>query len=710
MPRLFAGISFLFLFLPSSYAQQPDADRRDSLIFAAENAPTDTARADALVALSELSRPQDKEAALSYAEKAVDISTAADYLPGVAAGNRKKALALMHSGKYAESQPFFAIALENFTALSDSVQMSAVLTDLGLTEYFQGKNKTAVPFFDRAYRIDSLRKDTAALAVSHANYAMLYNRAGNIPKAIEHMEKTALLDSLTGDWKYFAEDLGGLAMIAQKTKDYKGAVGYAKRGLAMAEKNDSDRGRFINASVIGDAYIVLENYPQAYVYFDKALQAARKTGNAEHLGRAYNYLQVYYHKVKDSEKAKVYMDSALLFIPANMKTHVLNNAAVFYDFTENNPVKAAEYYRAAIAAAAAVDAPQTAIHALYNMAVLEYKAGNLPAALDFLDRFSLYRGEDEFSNYGDNKDKTIAEIYASAGNYRKAAEYYADYTSAQDSFIVSLKATQNELLDYENEIRDLQIKETKSRMNIAELQLRERRNFIIALVGFLLLALLAAVYYFRKKKQTEALNERLEYLNEAVHHKAKNDFLAAAGLIELQIKQTDAAAQKNLLRGVADRIGAMGDIYALLQPDSAEKHDRRLDNFLKNLLELRLAPLQHTRPEAVVTMQLDLPATAVISVGAARDLGLIVDEMLTNALKHGRQNAEQRGVYISIGKNAENSVFIKTENKTNKKPGAAKTGSGFGLKMIHFFCERRAWKFNRKDTATHKIFELTLDD
>ena len=147
----------------------------------------------------------------------------------------------------------------------------------------------------------------------------------------------------------------------------------------------------------------------------------------------------------------------------------------------------------------------------------------------------------------------------------------------------------------------------------------------------------------RIDEEREATLQQRELLLKELNHRVKNNLQMVSSLLNLQASRMDDPVAREHFRKAVDRVQAIGDIHArLYQGDHLGQID--FDQYLKDLCErLRDSIID---PKSV-SLELDAKPI-VLDLDRAIPLGLIVNELVTNAIKHAFPNGARGTVKVSL--------------------------------------------------------------
>lgn len=304
----------------------------------------------------------------------------------------------------------------------------------------------------------------------------------------------------------------------------------------------------------------------------------------------------------------------------------------------------------------------------------------------------------------------LARAYAGTHSYKEALDAFSEYDRLKDELSteeaekkISTVHTQFEVAKRDDTILDQEQRLQKQKSS---------QTMITVVAGLLtlLLVLLYITYKNNRRKNVQLLEQNLEkeFLLKEIHHRVKNNLGIVSSLLDLQSAEMQDPKVVEAIHESQNRVYSMSMIHQKLYQGEnlsaiemkdyfLELSDHILDSFgLKNRVEFGFN---------MEEIELD--------VDTAIPLGLIVNELITNALKHAFPKDSKGRIDLFFRKLDDNTIRLEVADngvgiheivKSKEKQG------GFGTKLIGLLIQQLDAKMNRivdNGTSIQIQFNLT---
>jgi two-component sensor histidine kinase len=185
----------------------------------------------------------------------------------------------------------------------------------------------------------------------------------------------------------------------------------------------------------------------------------------------------------------------------------------------------------------------------------------------------------------------------------------------------------------------------------------------------------AAAERNRYEKRLRGLIADKDMLMQEVHHRVKNSLQLVRGVLSLQARATDHPATKAALTAAASRIMTVADVHQHLYQghSTAEIHvGRYIEDLAKDLATSLIGPdsARHIHARA---------ADVIWPSEKATTLGLIITELVTNAIKYGEGDVS---ITFSIGPDGDGELVVEDQGKGFPEDFGLGRGTGLGSKLV----------------------------
>lgn len=210
-------------------------------------------------------------------------------------------------------------------------------------------------------------------------------------------------------------------------------------------------------------------------------------------------------------------------------------------------------------------------------------------------------------------------------------------------------------------------------------------GLIISTTAQLLTLSVIALYQREVDTSVAAGERRLALLDEAlreIDHRTRNNYQTVLAMIELQSKRSADKDVRGALLQVADRIHAIANASRQLAVHSAELGVVRLDDHLCGLVQQIERGL--SRKEIRVECKVD---DVTASADKATSISIIVNELVTNAIKHAF-NGEASGHVRVTGKSGQQFELIVADDGRGIEAAKRDGHAGLGTKLVESFARQ----------------------
>ena len=162
-----------------------------------------------------------------------------------------------------------------------------------------------------------------------------------------------------------------------------------------------------------------------------------------------------------------------------------------------------------------------------------------------------------------------------------------------------------------------------------------------------------------------------------VHHRVKNNLQIISSLLMLQAEKLTNAADKAVFGECRDRIYSMARLHEQLYSSGAYS-DLDFAAHLREMAEMFVN--SHTPPGCNLALEVRADPVAV-DLDTAVTLGLIANELLLNALKHGFDGRSAGKLTVELHAGNPNQMTVRDDG-SGLPPGFDASNTGLGIELV----------------------------
>lgn len=536
--------------------------------------------------------------------------------------------------------------------------------------------------------------------------AAYYKEKGDFQRSISTYKEFIRLCTIHNISKGIMFGNNNLGLTYFDSGNFKDALKSFLAALEIAKKMGSKKNEAMYYSNIALVYDSYNDYAKATEYVEKAIEIEKASGERpESVLIRYINLGSYYMNWKKPEKAITVLNEALRYNNATIKhtiyeAYLRNNLGQSYFLLDKCSLAIVEFLKAK-KTFSTIDDVKVFAKLNINIANAYSKIGQKEKALQNLNEGLQAEkdvNEPEFKRYAYD---AASMIYKNAGDYKNALLYANRSAAIKDSLIDKDKI--NALVEmqtrYETKqkqdsllLKQMELADQKKISNQAEANSKQKTLLLfISLFGFFIMSGLTVIAFknYKKKKQAVHILESQktiieqkvsenELLMSEIHHRVKNNLQIVSSLLKLPQKQITSESAKEVMLESRNRVQSVAIIHKLLYENNTTKINA--GKYFEELGEIVVRSFSDNEKKIELKI---LPINGSLDVDHSVPIGLIINELLVNSIKHAFKDVD--APYITIDLKIEPWQIILLYNDNGSKDVSEElklADASFGLKMI----------------------------
>ena len=323
-----------------------------------------------------------------------------------------------------------------------------------------------------------------------------------------------------------------------------------------------------------------------------------------------------------------------------------------------------------------------------------------------------------------------ADYFYFINEHKKASENYLTYIHLKESINNSDKERQllNEEVAFNVEQKEIEIKEKNNTLEQNKLNDAKQKTFrayllagILMLIGVIVFLILNNRYVKKREEELAIKNVEInnqnslieqslkekELLIKEIHHRVKNNLQIVTSMLSLQIGKINDEKTEAILREAKQRISSIALTHQMLY-----QKDNLSSIVLGEYIEKLVRQIESSLPNTSIRLITSIGCKDKrVSIDNAVPLGLLINEVLTNAYKHAFTDRENGNIIVSLIDNSTNCKLVIADDGIGlpKEIKVTETPS-MGMELIHILAEQLNANLKiERDRGTQFILELKPD-
>lgn len=520
------------------------------------------------------------------------------------------------------------------------------------------------------------------------------------------------------------------------------ALCYGQQALALARRTGFHRGELYCLNDLGTAHFYTGNYAAAMRYHLAVLRRVRLPADRRAQGFAYNGLANIYTRQANLAEARRHYYLALGTARQASDSALYRSNLGYFLADQGRSAEAERETRAALRLYRRLGQVPDQARCLFNLAGIGYEQQRWPQTRALLTQAlalarplrnpallgqyltlqadienstkypaaALAALREALPNARQAADlETIRECYRNLavaneqlGHYQQALRWQQQFQAANDSLLnqEQRRTLANLGARYRNEQQQSHIRELQERNQaIAQQAATQRLLLGVGTAGLLLALALTVLLYSRvrlKQRTVELLNQKnaeiarrdqdKEVLLREMHHRVKNNLQVVSSLLSLQARQLSDPGASAAIRDSRSRVEAMALLHQKLY-----QHEELRHVALRDYVRLLVDTILHTYGfDSQKAAEVHV-ADQLVDVDVALPLGLLLNELLTNACKYALPDHPTPRLNVELSALPTGALLLRVADNGPGLPGAASgqpAAQSFGRRLMGLLAQQ----------------------
>lgn len=533
---------------------------------------------------------------------------------------------------------YHLLAFEQYAVLKDSVAMTQNAQMAGNAMIESGHSKLAIEWLEKAIAIGTAIDNAQFVALAYSNIGIAYYYKANFAKASESFIASVKWRD-THDMPVDAAILINISVISRELNNWPLSLEYSERALELAQADSNESLVRMSYQNIGTIYTRLKDYELAEEYLRKANEINLRLNDSSHIARYHTGMADNFLAQHNEEQTVFHYEQAKRFLPKKgdprQRMFAFLNLARTYERQSANGT---------------------------DKKALRQAVKNALVAYNMTKAMGLRKNQSECA-------KLLFNTYAALNEPNNAVPFGKEYLAVNDSLLSQdkMKAVAELQERYEAEKRETEIANLNEQNaikseNLAQgeaLQSNQQLIIVLLALGIGITAVLLVWIYriYLQNKKTNAIleeknvtiaaqNEENETLLKEIHHRVKNNLQVISSLLDLQSGGVEDASALSALSDGQGRVRSMALIHQYLyQNDSI---GRIAFTTYAHDLAKQIGSVYKDQQVKLLLEESDI----MLDIDTAIPLGLILNELLSNAYKYAFSNTEKPQLRIQLKENS----------------------------------------------------------
>lgn len=526
---------------------------------------------------------------------------------------------------------------------------------IGYAHTINGNLKKALEFNEKALYLFSEVGSDNEIGEVYNNMGAIYIQLGSLKKAAELNDLAIKYLKESDKKRTLAYIYNNTAVINYKLENFTKAEDYVLQALRLYQEVDDQKGRIRTINTYGSLLKKNGDTLKAIDKYKEAINQCKKLSFTQVEAVAHNNLGVTYMQLFNYEKAIKHLNKALsLLQEINYQYGIANT--------------------------------------YHSLGELYFKMEQYDKAEEYLNKALVISEKFEFNENIRKVAHLLSKNSKKQNQWKKAYEMISLYHQMQEKVLAKQKENEIILKEIKTEKEQERVKREllhEKEIAIANEKNKTQKVFIIFTSAALVIAALFSLILFQRLKTSrkqrsiiENQNKEQKLLLQEIHHRVKNNFQIISSLLKLQsIQENDPKIEEQFNKAI-NRISSMAVVHEVIYGQT-QFTQIKAQSYFEKLVNNIQQGLTHNTEKVNISFVDNYDIS--FSMQTLIPLGISVNELITNSLKHAFEFTSENYIEIELHKTKDGYTLLYKDNGVGIKNPEQKS---FGLELINTIIEQ----------------------
>lgn len=491
------------------------------------------------------------------------------------------------------------------------------------------------------------------IANSYYNLGSYYIDQAYLNLAIEALYKSLGLAEESGDSAEIANALGSIGLAYLHMRDYRNAIEYYLKQENILKNQVNQYELSVTYSNLGESYNALGNHKKGLQYHLKTLEMRKDMNFQMAISNSLQNIGYTYYLMKDSSfKALDYIRQSL---DIDQKINNFNGIARNY------------------------------------MLAGKIFASNkdFSKGIQYLEKSIELARKYENPHVIRESSEALVGLYAETRQFEKAFTYLSINNQVTDSLESGDNVKRITQLEMQHAFRqkqnEIEVGHLKEKISY-EATIKRNRLITIFSIHFIVLIVLFVAFLYRSYRKSRKAEKEKEVLLKEIHHRVKNNLMVISSLLNLQSGSITDDFTRAAVKESQGRVKSMAMIHQQLY-----QSDRFTSIDFAKYLEQLFTSLHSIYGKPGSNIQYSIRAEDIrLDIDTAIPLGLITNELATNAYKYAFTESSGGLIEIDFKRTSDNKVLLQISDNGKGIPEGIdfENSPTLGLKLVRMLIKQ----------------------